>query len=136
MRDYHSKNGNLGAVPIARCIDEVGLGAVELALRWSSIDLGDGLIDGSDMDIPSLAATWRLSRVFNINTNYRYITDDRLDLNDVASGANLRLLAVGVTAETPKIRAYAPAIVISSTRIEPQRMPLLTSWSSPIAAMR
>lgn len=93
MRDYHYKNGNLGAVPIARSIDEVGFGAVELALRWSSIDLGDGLIDGSDMDILSLAATWWLSPVFNINTNYRYITNDRLDLIGVASEANLRLLA-------------------------------------------
>ena len=63
MRDYHSKNGNLGAVPIVR-----------------SIDL-------------SLAATWWLSPVFNINTKYRYVSDDRLDLNGVASGANLRLLA-------------------------------------------
>ena len=59
MRDYHSKNGNLGAVPIVRSIDEAGFGAVELALRWSSIGLGDGLIDGSDMDTISLAGDLR-----------------------------------------------------------------------------
>jgi len=44
------------------------------------------------MDIFSLAASWWLSPNFNVNINYRYILNDRDNLNGETSGVNMRVL--------------------------------------------
>ena len=69
-----------------------GCGAWEIAARWSSIDLNDGPVAGGEMDILSLAASWWLSPIFNVNLNYRYILNERDNLNGEASGVNIRIL--------------------------------------------
>ena len=92
MRDYRFKGGTLGPVPVARSVYQNGKGAWEVAGRWSSIDLTDGAIDGGEMNILSAGINWWLTPTFMLNLNYRYITNDRLDLEGTASGAMLRLL--------------------------------------------
>jgi phosphate-selective porin OprO/OprP len=92
MRDYHYKSGTFGPVPISRSVHQNGPGAWEIATRWSSIDLNDGPVAGGEMDILSLAASWWLSPIFNVNFNYRYILNERDNLNGEASGANIRIL--------------------------------------------
>jgi len=92
MRDYRFKGGTLGPVPVARSVYQNGKGAWEVAGRWSNIDLTDGVIDGGEMNILSAGINWWLTPTFMLNLNYRYITNDRLDLEGTASGAMLRLL--------------------------------------------
>lgn len=92
MRDYIYKSGTFGPVPVSRSVYQNGKGAWEVAARWSSIDLTDGPVVGGEMDVSSLAVNWWLSPIFNINLNYRYIMNDRDDLDGRASGAAIRVL--------------------------------------------
>ena len=77
---------------MSRSVYKNGWGALELASRWSSIDLTDGPVQGGEMDIFSLGLTWWLSSIFNVSLNYRYITDDKDSLQGQASGLNARVL--------------------------------------------
>jgi len=92
MRDYRYKGGTLGPVPVARSVYQNGKGAWELAGRWSSVDLTDGTVDGGEMDILSAGINWWLTPTFMLNLNYRYIQNDRFELEGTSSGAMLRLL--------------------------------------------
>ena len=92
MRDYNFKSGILGPVPVARSVYQGGWGTWELAARYSSIDLTDGLIDGGEMDILSFGINWYLSPIFNVNLNYRFITNDKDGLSGDAQGVMGRVL--------------------------------------------
>ena len=92
MRDYRFKGGTLGPVPVSRSVNQNSIGAVEIAARWSSVDLSDGAIDGGQMNILSAGVSWWLTTTFMLNLNVRYIENDRLDLEGTSSGAMLRLL--------------------------------------------
>jgi phosphate-selective porin OprO/OprP len=92
MRPYNKKSGILGAVPVAKTVNQGGWGALEFGARYSSIDLTDGLVDGGEMDIWSVGVKWKLTPVFVVDLNYRYITLDRLGFESNSDGAMLRLL--------------------------------------------
>jgi len=92
MRDYNFKSGILGPVPVSRSVYQGGWGTWELAARYSSIDLTDGLIDGGEMDILSLGVNWYLSPIFNVNLNYRFITNDKDGFSGDAQGVMSRVL--------------------------------------------
>jgi phosphate-selective porin OprO/OprP len=79
-------------VPVAKTVNQGGWGALELGARFSSIDLTDGLVDGGEMDIWSLGVKWKLTPVFVVDLNYRYITLDKLGFESSSDGAMLRLL--------------------------------------------
>jgi phosphate-selective porin OprO/OprP len=92
IRSYNKKSGILGPIPVARSVKQGGWGAWELGLRFSSLDLTDGPIDGGEMDIVSLGLNWWLSPVFNVNMNYRYIENDLGGINGQSSGILARVL--------------------------------------------
>ena len=92
MREYRTKSGTFGPIPISRSVYQNGKGAWELSSRWSSIDLTDGPVQGGEMDIFSLGLNWWLSSIFNLSLNYRYITNDKDSLDGKASGVDARLL--------------------------------------------
>jgi phosphate-selective porin OprO/OprP len=92
MLEYYPRSGTFGPVPVSRSVNHNGYGAWELAVRWSSIDLTDGPVEGGEMDIISLGLSWWLSPDFNVNMNYRYITNDKDSLDGRASGVNIRVL--------------------------------------------
>lgn len=92
MRQYRKRNGIFGPVPVAKSINQGGWGAWEVAIRWSDLDLTDGLIDGGEMDILSLGFHWWLTPTFNFNLNYRYITLDRFGIEGTSSGIMTRVL--------------------------------------------
>jgi phosphate-selective porin OprO/OprP len=92
MREYNKRAGILGPVPVAKSVNQGGWGAWEVGIRWSELDLTDGLIDGGEMDILSLGLSWWLTPVFNFNMNYRFITLDRFGVEGDSSGLNVRVL--------------------------------------------
>jgi phosphate-selective porin OprO/OprP len=92
MRAYNRKSGILGQTPVAKTVNQGGWGAWELGVRYSTIDLTDGPIDGGEMDIWSLGVKWKLTPVFVFDANYRYITLDRLGLESSSDGFLLRIL--------------------------------------------
>jgi len=94
MRTYNRRAGILGPVPVAKTVNQSGWGAWEVGVRWSDIDLTDGLIDGGEMDILSLGLSWWLTPVFSVSMNYRFITLDRFGVSGDSSGLNVRVLLV------------------------------------------
>ena len=58
------------------------------------LDLSDGAVDGGEMDIFSLGLNWWLSPIFNINMNYRYITNDQGGLSGNTQGFMTRILLI------------------------------------------
>ncbi|MDJ0938413.1 MAG: porin [Woeseiaceae bacterium] len=94
MREYRYQSGIFGPVPIARTVHQDGWGAVELSARYSSLDLTDGLVDGGEIDILSLGANWWLTPVFNVNLNYRFISNDKDGLSGDVQGVMGRVLLI------------------------------------------
>ena len=92
MRKYRNRAGIFGPVPVAKSVYQGGWGAWELGLRFSDLDLTDGLIDGGEMDILSLGLSWWLTPIFNVNMNYRYITLDRFGVVGNSGGIMTRVL--------------------------------------------
>jgi phosphate-selective porin OprO/OprP len=75
-RPYNRRSGVFGALPVARDIYHGGYGAVELALRWSVIDLTDATVDGGEMQIAKFGVTWWLSTRLNLSLNYQSIWNE------------------------------------------------------------
>jgi phosphate-selective porin OprO/OprP len=92
MRPYNRRHGVFGALPIARDIDHGGHGALELALRWSEIDLTDGAMDGGEMRVVKAAATWWANPRFNVSMNYQYIWNEKGGSEGRADGFVIRLM--------------------------------------------
>jgi len=90
-RAYRKRSGTFDPLPVARPVNQGGWGAVELALRYSRLDLTDGTVDGGEMDILSLGVNWWLSRSTNFSLNYRNISLDRDDTRGNSSGLNARI---------------------------------------------
>jgi phosphate-selective porin OprO and OprP len=91
MRPYNKKSGVLGRLPVSASVYQGGKGAWEIALRWSDLDLTDGLIDGGEMDILSLGLHWWLSPVFYMGINYRRINLDRFNVTGSSDGLTARI---------------------------------------------
>ena len=92
MRAYNRKSGILGQLPVAKSVNQGGWGAFEVGMRYSTIDLTDGPVDGGEMDIWSLGIKWKLTPVFVVDANYRYITLDRAGFESDSDGFLLRIL--------------------------------------------
>ena len=80
MRGYKNNRGVFSGLPVAQSVIQGGKGATELALRYSSIDLRDGLIAGGEMDIATLQLNWWLTTSLAVSLNYRRSWTDRYDL--------------------------------------------------------
>ncbi len=81
MRPYRNDRGVFGGLPIAQNVYQGGKGALELGLRFSSIDLTDGLITGGEMDVATAQFNWWLTKSMAVSLNYRRTWTDRLGLN-------------------------------------------------------
>ena len=80
MRGYRNNRGVFEGLPVAQSVLQGGKGATEIALRYSSIDLTDGLITGGEMDIATVQFNWWLTRAMGVSLNYRRTWTDRFDL--------------------------------------------------------
>jgi phosphate-selective porin OprO/OprP len=92
VRPYIRRSGVFGQLPVTNDIDHGGFGAIELALRWSDIDLSDGALDGGEMQIAKAAATWWFRPSTNVSLNYQRIWNEIGITNGEASGFVLRIM--------------------------------------------
>jgi phosphate-selective porin OprO/OprP len=92
MRAYNRRNGTFGPVPVSKSVYQGGYGAWEVAGRYSSVDLRDGLVDGGEMDIYSLGLSWWLTPTFGANLNYRHIVLDRFATRGHSDGLMARVI--------------------------------------------
>jgi len=81
MRPYRNDRGVFGGLPIAQNVYQGGKGAQELGLRFSSIDLTDGLITGGEMDVATAQFNWWLTKSMAVSLNYRRTWTDRFGLD-------------------------------------------------------
>ena len=80
MRPYKNNRGVFGALPVAQGVYQGGLGTTEIALRYSSVDLTDGLIEGGEMEVATIQLSWWLTATMGISLNYKRTWTDRFDL--------------------------------------------------------
>jgi phosphate-selective porin OprO/OprP len=94
MRSYNRRSGIFNQLPVSRSVYEGGWGAWELGLRWSELDLTDGVVEGGELQVASVGVNWWLSPIFNVNFNYRHVNLDRFGLDGDTHGFNTRVLLV------------------------------------------
>jgi phosphate-selective porin OprO/OprP len=94
MRSYDARRGLFRQLPVARGTYSGGHGAVEAAVRFSSVDLSDGLIEGGESDVASVGLNWWLTPFFQFGVNYRYIWNTLDGIDGTSSAINTRLLLI------------------------------------------
>jgi phosphate-selective porin OprO/OprP len=77
-RNY--KNGSFGSITPKASVGEGGIGAWELALRYSTLDLIDKDIDGGDVDSYTVGLNWFATASLRFSANY-------VDVLNVKGGA-------------------------------------------------
>jgi len=76
MRPYNRRSGLFSPLPVADSVNTGGWGALELAGRYSTIDLNEGGVLGGEMDVYSLGFNWWLTRSTSFGMNYRHVVLD------------------------------------------------------------
>jgi len=94
MRPYNKKNGLFRPIPVAKTVYQNGKGAWELAVRYSDLDLSDGLVEGGEIQIASLGLNWWLTPFFGLGVNYRYIWNELDGAEGTSSGFMTRILLI------------------------------------------
>ncbi|WOJ95561.1 porin [Congregibacter brevis] len=94
MREYDYRRGLFRSLPVAKSVYQGGWGAAEMAVRFSSVDLDDGLINGGTTDVASLGFNWWLTPTFQFGVNYRYIWNNLDGIDGTSSGIGTRLLLI------------------------------------------
>jgi len=78
-RNY--KNGKFGGITPKASVGDGGIGAWEMALRYSTVDLSDADIDGGEADSVTLGLNWYPTPTLRFSANY-------VDVLDVDGGVN------------------------------------------------
>jgi len=79
IRPYRQGRGVFSGLPIAQDVYQGGKGALELGLRFSSIDLTEGLIEGGELNVATAQFNWWLTRSMALSLNYHRTRTDRFD---------------------------------------------------------
>lgn len=93
-RGYNRRYGYFTPFPVARSIDHGGWGAVELATRWSHLDLNDGGVAGGELDVFSIGANWWLKPSLYLTFALRRSRAETLDGDGWATGALSRVVMI------------------------------------------
>jgi len=91
VRPYNHRTGTFGRLPVSMGLGSGGWGSLEVAARFSHLDLSDEDLDGGVMDIWSLGFNWWLTPVASLGVNYRFIELDRFGVKGTSHGINTRL---------------------------------------------
>ncbi|MEX2516498.1 MAG: OprO/OprP family phosphate-selective porin [Gammaproteobacteria bacterium] len=74
-RPYKFGGGSFDKVSPSSTVGKGGIGAWEVGLRYSSVDLSDGLVDGGDQDILTLGLNWYATKNIRFMGNYVTVLD-------------------------------------------------------------
>ena len=91
-RGKGTPSGVFDPLPVAGPVNRGGWGALEMAARYSRLDLTDGAVEGGDLEALSLGINWWLTRRAQFGVDYRDISLDRFGIQGDSSGVNARLL--------------------------------------------
>ena len=91
MRPYRKPSGAFRGLPVAQNVNQGGWGAWEVGLRFSSIDLTDGDIDGGEMDILTTQLAWWATKDMLASLNYRRSWTDRFDIDGEMDSVTMRV---------------------------------------------
>jgi len=94
MRGYKDNRGVFSGLPVAQSVLQGGKGATELALRYSSIDLTDGLITGGEMDVATMQFNWWLTTSLAVSFNYRRTWTERFALDGEMDAFVARVMVI------------------------------------------
>ena len=94
MRAYNRHSGVFSPFPIAQSVDQGGWGTLELAARWSSLDLNDGPIDGGELDVFSVGANWWLRQSLYLAFDLRRVRNNRDGVTGWSTGALTRIVMI------------------------------------------
>ena len=82
-RKYQPKSGNFGHIKPKHRVDHGGLGAFEVAARYSELNLNDHRITGGRESNITLGVNWYLNSYFRLMGNYVFVETDRNALNGI-----------------------------------------------------
>ncbi|GAA0877081.1 hypothetical protein GCM10009119_00490 [Algoriphagus jejuensis] len=94
MRPYRKRSGIFDPLPVSKPVGQGGTGALELAVRYSLIDLNETEVQGGQMRTTSAGLTWWPSPRVQVGANYRFVTLDRDEIVGKSSGMNVRLMLI------------------------------------------
>lgn len=75
MRNYSASNGSYGKIKPNSVVGKGGIGAWQLAMRFSSVDLNDADITGGDAQNFSLGLNWFATNNIRLSANYVNVLD-------------------------------------------------------------
>ncbi|MAU40704.1 MAG: hypothetical protein CMF31_03690 [Kordiimonas sp.] len=75
-RNYKAKKGSFGRVKVKNPINEGGIGAVQVGVRYDTIDLSDNGIDCGEQESWIFGANWHLNNYTRIMANYSFTDVD------------------------------------------------------------
>ncbi len=81
-RNYKASQGKFVRVKPKSIVGQGGYGAFEVGVRYSSIDLNDGLIKGGREDNITLGLNWYATPSIRFMANYIFVDSDRNGLSD------------------------------------------------------
>lgn len=75
FRPYDFADGSFDKVSPKSVVGKGGYGAWEVALRYSSLDLSDGMVTGGDQDIMTVGLNWYATKNIRFMANYVNVLD-------------------------------------------------------------
>lgn len=93
-RGYNHRYGNFTLFPVSRSVDHGGWGAIELAARWSHLDLDDGAVRGGEVDVFSVGANWWLKPTVYLTLAIRRSKTETLEGDGWTTGLLTRLAII------------------------------------------
>ncbi|MGB5294626.1 MAG: porin [Thermoanaerobaculia bacterium] len=94
MRAYRKRSGVFNPLPVSKPVNQGGWGALELAFRYSRLDLTEGTVEGGELDVLSLGINWWLTSTSQFSVDYRDISLDRFGIQGDSSGLDYPLRIV------------------------------------------
>ena len=91
VRPYRKPSGAFSGLPVAQNVNQGGWGAWELGLRFSSVDLTDGDIDGGEMDVATAQVAWWATRNMLVSVNARRTWTDRFGFDGEMDAVTARV---------------------------------------------
>ncbi len=77
-RNYKSKSGKFGRIkPLVNAGDHGGVGAWELAIRYSTLNLNDNVINGGIEENTTIGLNWYLNPQLRFMTNFVYVNSEK-----------------------------------------------------------